>query len=376
MRANDSSKRKGQALVFFLVFFMAVVGVMALTLDYGFVLLSRRSMQAAANTAALEGGRYLNDTGRGNANTVVRNLFDDDLDPSQNNSTLGAGVSQDFLTSDVDGNTILGAGNGARNVWNARNQYLYRPDPQLNTGNALHGDLVVGDYQNNSQTHHEASNYQRDDFIAAASGDSFLARLRRTPSRSGVANSLDREPGISSSGSGSPIIFGRLLPFIPQSTGYDLRLDGVPIRATAIAQQKPVVQVGTSTDENVYQAINYAKDANTSTYYEIPSPAYTIGSQVILGNQVTDPTTIGSGYLPIVSDYAGATYVVAFQLRLDTANPYDRQFNATAHLHHAWPTLDGLSSDQYEFVTALHASLADDTNSGIAKMPALTRAID
>ena len=42
MRANDSSKRKGQALVFFLVFFMAVVGVMALTLDYGFVLLSRR----------------------------------------------------------------------------------------------------------------------------------------------------------------------------------------------------------------------------------------------------------------------------------------------------------------------------------------------
>ena len=47
-------RRSGQALILFILVLLALVGVLALTLDYGFVLPSRRAMQTAANAGALK----------------------------------------------------------------------------------------------------------------------------------------------------------------------------------------------------------------------------------------------------------------------------------------------------------------------------------
>ena len=93
MPRNELPRRSGQALILFILVMLALVGVLALTLDYGFVLLSRRAMQTAANAGALEGGKDLDSTGRENAQRVIRNLFDDDLDPTSNSTTLSAGIS-------------------------------------------------------------------------------------------------------------------------------------------------------------------------------------------------------------------------------------------------------------------------------------------
>ena len=50
-------RRRGQSLVLMFFVFVALIGVMALTLDFGFVLLARRQMQTGVNTAAKEGLR-------------------------------------------------------------------------------------------------------------------------------------------------------------------------------------------------------------------------------------------------------------------------------------------------------------------------------
>ena len=49
--------RVGQSLMVVMLLLLVMVSVLALTLDFGFVLLSRRTMQAGVNTASLEGAR-------------------------------------------------------------------------------------------------------------------------------------------------------------------------------------------------------------------------------------------------------------------------------------------------------------------------------
>ena len=76
------TRRRGQSLLLLLLVILALAGVMALTIDFGFVLLSRRSMQTAVDSAALEGARNVGGQGRLNASRLVQNIFDDDLDPT------------------------------------------------------------------------------------------------------------------------------------------------------------------------------------------------------------------------------------------------------------------------------------------------------
>ena len=372
MPRNELPRRSGQALILFILVMLALVGVLALTLDYGFVLLSRRAMQTAANAGALEGGKDLDSTGRENAQRVIRNLFDDDLDPTSNSTTLSAGISHSLVTIDSTG-SVLGSGNGSQDLHDNRTQYLYRPNPELNPSNLEHGDFVIGNYLDGSTSHGESASYERDDFEPDNNGDAFLTRLRRTPIRTGVANTLDRETGVSSSGTGSPLLMGRLLPFIHSSSGYDLRRDGVTIRATSISQAQPVVQVGESTSTAVYVSLPYAKLSGSSTVYEIASPVFTLGQQVVLGDEVDDPATVPSGYLPILGTFDSNHYVLAFQLQEEPAGGASKQYNASPHLHLAMPTLSTLSSDAYDFVIQGHQILAADANAAIATMPALVR---
>ena len=94
--------RVGQSLMVVMLLLLVMASVLALTLDFGFVLLSRRTMQAGVNTASLEGARDIDEEGRENARILMRNVYDDDLDPRQNFTTLGAGPEQS--SGFVDGN--------------------------------------------------------------------------------------------------------------------------------------------------------------------------------------------------------------------------------------------------------------------------------
>lgn len=376
MTHRRMTSREGQVLILFLLMLLAVLGVLALTLDYGFVLLSRRSMQAAVNAGALEGGRQLDSTGRDNAKVLIGNIFDDNFDPSANPTTLSAGVEHSLVSVTSDQGTVLGSGSGSQDLFETRTQYLYRPLPELNESNAIHGDLVFGDYLEDSASHAENSHYLRDDFDVTVDGDAFLVRLRRTPARVGIANSLDRQVGISSSGTGSPMLLGRLLPFVHPDGGFDIRKDGVTVRATAISQQQPIVNIGTSTDPLVYPALSFAKFPGGSEFFEITNPVYNLGASVLLGDEVDDPNTVPSGYLPLLGTLDGTHYVLGFALREIDSNASGKVVNASPHLHQAKVALDLLTEEAYNFVLEWHLSLASEASSELAKMPVLRRAMD
>ena len=127
--------RVGQSLMVVMLLLLVMVSVLALTLDFGFVLLSRRTMQAGVNTASLEGARDIGEEGRENARILMRNVYDDDLDPQQNFTTLGAGPEQSLVQRDTNDRTVLGTGEGAQQLLSDRYQYIYRPAPELNSAN-------------------------------------------------------------------------------------------------------------------------------------------------------------------------------------------------------------------------------------------------
>ena len=160
--------RVGQSLMVVMLLLLVMVSVLALTLDFGFVLLSRRTMQAGVNTASLEGARDIGEEGRENARILMRNVYDDDLDPQQNFTTLGAGPEQSLVQRDTNDRTVLGTGEGAQQLLSDRYQYIYRPAPELNSANDGAGDFVTGEYQSPSEypsDHQENGSYERNDFM-------------------------------------------------------------------------------------------------------------------------------------------------------------------------------------------------------------------
>ena len=383
MRTRKLPCRTGQTLILLLLMLFAIFGVLALTVDLGFVFLSRRSMQAAVNTGALEGGRFVEEqsriTGeetRINARILIRNVFDDDLDPTSNSTSLGAGLSQGIVTNDSDGQTLLGTGNGTGALLSNRSDYVYRPTPELNLSNAVHGDLVVGDYSADAISHVETSQYLREDFLPAANGNAFLARLRRTPMREGVANPLDRVSGTSSSGQGSPILLGRLLPFLRQPSGFDLRQDGIAVRATSIAYLQPIVHVGDTDSDNVYQTMPYVISLQDDSIYTINTKAFNLGEQVTLGEALNNKDPLPTGYLPIVDGFQGNHYVVAFSLRLKSGADQVKHQNGSPHLHHAAETLNNLPEDVRQFVLQRHTSISNESSLRVHKRPVLVRSVN
>ena len=355
---------------------IALVGVLALTLDFGFVLMSRRSLQTAVDTAALEGARDIGGAGREHARDITRNVFDDDLDPTANNTTLGAGPDQSLVQRDAQDRAQLGLGTG--DALDNAADYIFRPDPQLNEGNEQHGDFVRGDYSVNAATNFsESSSYVRDDFTADTNGGAFLARIRRTPQRSGIANPLDRVAGESSSGTGSPLLIGHLAWFTTPSSGYDIRRDGVMIRATAIADDTAIVNVGSANHPSLYSAIPYALSSDDNQWYQIAAVRNTVGEVAQLvdsdpSDADIDPTNFAAitdvGYAPVLWQLNGSQYVVGFQL-LDQGQT--RMPNASPRMADAWQTLSALSDADRDAIVQRHQELADS----IEKVPALVRSL-
>ena len=110
-------RRRGQSLVLMFFVFVALIGVMALTLDFGFVLLARRQIQTGVNTAAKEGlrGKGLTDYDandeelrRTNARVLLRLNYDDDFDLSGNTTTLGAGIDSSLIQGNGFRSTTIG----------------------------------------------------------------------------------------------------------------------------------------------------------------------------------------------------------------------------------------------------------------------------
>ncbi|MFK7822348.1 MAG: TadE/TadG family type IV pilus assembly protein, partial [Planctomycetaceae bacterium] len=252
--ASASPNRRGQSLILMFFIIVMLLGVMALTLDFGFVLLARRQMQTGVNSAALEGlrGQGLDDydanseeVRRMNAREMLRLNFDDDFDLSANNTTIGAGIDSSLIQGNGFRQTTIGPANTTLTEdLDNRSSFIFRPDAfELNEDNETHGDMVVGNYNSAATAHTESPDYSRTDFTpTAATPSSFLLRMRRTHNPDG----LDEVPEVSSRGGGLPLLLGRAgwMRAEPADADYSVRRDGVLVRATAIASAVPARSVG------------------------------------------------------------------------------------------------------------------------------------
>lgn len=288
-------RRRGAVLVNFALTVFVLLGIAALTIDLGMALLTRRQMQTAVDTAALEGLRYRDETP---ASSIVNQLLDAPLaDATDRDAVLQAmkseAVAANFPISCTDGdldqncpelrNYIrrkaasrmialtfddnldlsstndhapqLGAGpivrfeNGIAigldgfeasqtlviPEGGSADPRTYLPRVPLNPTNLQKGNLVGGDYHS-GLPHAETDDFERGDFTPSAgmSADSFLVRLARSsrPDDSSVSGSFE-------AGSALPWLFGRMSLIQGGSKGMELA-----VRATSIASAGTTGDVG------------------------------------------------------------------------------------------------------------------------------------
>lgn len=258
----------------------AVFAVASLAIDFGYATLTQVQMQNAADAAALEGIRFRNavaDDGfasdcarRLAARDIVTWTFDDDFNAATGDPhAFGAGPVIEFDAGVGDLEALRGMRPGTPPV--------YKPTLELNqAGNVVHGDMVSGAFTwNAAPPPDEDDGYLRLDFVAnpavplpGASGftacpdappalwpvsgsgpllsdsdQAFLARLRRTTDNAG----LDSVASVSSSGPPLPLLWGSGTTMHGDADGtYSPRRDGLTVRASAIAQARPAMRVGTT----------------------------------------------------------------------------------------------------------------------------------
>lgn len=278
-----STRRRGVALVMFVMLVFGFMAIAALCIDMGMASLTQAQMQSAVDVAALEGisSRDFFEH-RGGSNLYRRNLvremarvaFDDDLSPTESDN--------DEDHHEYSAGPIFHLEGGMESVPNASatlvvpepgnyalasERYLDDPELQINLGHFLmqgdlpQGDMVAGMYRPLGAHVEEPLTYLRGDFESASQhttfpqsnllegrkGLAFLVRMRRTPLANGPAHlsNPDNNPLVSSAGPTIPFLFG-LGSTIHAADGddYDPRRDGITVRATAIASAMPALTVG------------------------------------------------------------------------------------------------------------------------------------
>lgn len=274
--------RDGNVLVVFGFFVFTCMAIAAIAIDVGFARLTQHEMQTTADSAALEGLRYRdflpaawrpNGTTAPNlppalvsecgpqpsttfdptnsqwqtwcdcarryaASTTVSLTFDDDLNPADGDPLqLGAGPVA--AVTDTIGDPGMDAGGIV--TLPTTGPPVYKPNLQSNFTNAINGDLVAGQYGNNSLFSStlpvdEDVNYNRRDFVpdsplGTVAETGFLARLRRS------YEDFDGEAGVASNGPNLPFLFGRGSMMARSSANAnDLTASsGMTVRATGIA---------------------------------------------------------------------------------------------------------------------------------------------
>lgn len=319
-------RRRGAVLVNFALTVFVLLGIAALTIDLGMALLTRRQMQTAVDTAALEGLRYRDETPatsivnqlleaplpnssdrhavlqamksealaasfpiscadgdldencpelrdyirRKAASRMIALTFDDNLDLSSTNENapqLGAGPIVRFESGIAIGEDGFEASQTlvipAGDIADPR---TYLPRVPLNPTNLQKGNLVAGDYA--LGLHAETDDFERGDFTPSAgmTSDSFLVRLARSsrPDDSSVAGSFEAGPAL-------PWLFGRMSLIQADTKGMELA-----VRATSIAS------AGTTSDVGRVMSVG-APVASVS-------PPLTGGSSVALLATLWEPT--------------------------------------------------------------------------------------
>ena len=417
IESHSRRARKGQSLLLVMFLLIVLAGIMALTLDFGFVLQSRRLMQTGVNTAALEGLRNLDTDGDGfgdgrqNSAGLLRNVFDDDLDPTQNLTTVGAGIDSSLVQGNGFRQTILGNGNGSQSLHANRSDFIFRPDPQFNTMDSPSGDMAVGDYHDGESDHREFSNYERVDFNYGANETAFLVRMRRTHDPDG----LDQIAGVSSGSGGLPLLMGRLAWFSvqPADAGYSIRRDGVTVRATAIADKQPVVRVWQTNNSQIFSAIQFgvsksdylAHDLATLTDQTVPPIDEVIlpttpvvgtglGERVSLNETPSDAEKYDGqvGYIAIIDQFEVESkddppqtevvnLVIGFHLigfdpnAVVTGATSQPIANASSRIQDAWETLSCLTQDEREELYDSCKDAIDDSTNQLLMTGALVRTI-
>lgn len=282
-------QRRGTTLVLFAVLLFALLPMMALVVDLGIVRVTQRQMQTAVNVAAIEGLRHRDSKTdverRETARDTVKQLFDDNLDPTTPSTGFSAGP-QAFLVpgtgTELTGKTyrwspqLMTDGNQMPIVTQ------FRPTLQLNDDdNKRHGDLVAGNYGTVAATDPDTlftekttvsgmvtEYYQRNDFAAVDVADvptsrAFLARLRRTRLYDN-GQAPDAETGVSSAGPPVPYVFGRgglASGGTPDPNAlWNQREAGVTVRATAIADARPALTVGPAIPQTLYAGLPTTTD--------------------------------------------------------------------------------------------------------------------
>lgn len=198
MRHARSSRtahgRAGNILVMFAVGLFGMLALAALIVDVGLVMLTRRQMQTAVNTAALEGLRFQDDSAfsdaavrdgkrRERASALVAAVFDDNLDPGDGDEMdFGAGPQINFDDEPTDiplpetnfrASRLIKRGN--LGVYKPRHSNGTPdasddlPGVEMNLGNQVHGDLVTGYWCFDTDlpsrdSHAEKNDYSREDF--------------------------------------------------------------------------------------------------------------------------------------------------------------------------------------------------------------------
>jgi hypothetical protein len=342
-------ERRGTVLVWFALIVFAFLGLAALVIDMGLARLTQRQMQSAVDAAAVEGLRWRDelppDAGstdteqerRERVRAVVADLFADNA-----GRRYGAGPLIQLSPGVTDLNALQ----------TIESATLFKPGPgmRLNLDDAPHGDMVAGRYENNpaydgSAIRDEDSGYQRRDFIPSPGGDAFLVRLRRTNDFLGLDNDRD----VSSSGPTLPLFFGRgtAIQGADPGTGYSPRHHGITVRATAIADARPVLSAGPPLVEleipgvapfglsrqswNAWRAANPSATSVTLTYNasgtitgpvtgSFTAPAADV---VMIGQPFTpsgSETPVGplDRYVPVVDTLASVDRVVGF-IHIDNA---------------------------------------------------------
>ena len=253
VRRDAGCLRPGTVLIWFAVFLFALLPLMALVVHLGMATLSRRQMQTAVNSAALEGVRLsdaLPDSERrSKVQDLVAAIYDDNLNSDTEDAMqFGAGpvIAFDDEPTDI---VLPGTAFRASRTIRRENIGVYDPDLESNESNEQHGDMVAGQYQPTA-SHNEDATYSREDFLldgdtgynSTVGEDSFLVRLRRTRSTVNPVPVLDDVPGVSSTGPTVPFLFGRGPYGGPEL--LNRRERGTIVRATAIAQKQPAYRVG------------------------------------------------------------------------------------------------------------------------------------
>ena len=379
--------RKGQSLLLVMFMLIVLAGIMALTLDFGFVLQLRRLMQTGVDTAALEGLRNLDadgdnlGDGRQNAAALLRNVFDDNLDPSSNPTSVGAGIDSSLVQGDGYQQTILGNGTGSKSLYENRSDFIYRPEPQLNNLNLPYGDMVEGEYLENAASHREFSDYTRTDFSVGTLGDptsSFLTRMRRTHDPNGE----DRIPGVSSGSGGLPLLMGRLGWFSvrPAGSSYSIRRDGVTVRATSIADEKIAVRVWATTDNKIFSAIPFGvSKLDFVSKADVTADIKPTTTLVTQFGQVAEFASSGSysgeiGYIAVIDESLSPPRAIGF-FQVGAASASSRQANASSRLQDVWGGLSELSTAERESLWDSRAEVDSTSANQMLTSGVLVRAV-